>query len=339
MNPLISICIPTYNGARYLETCLDSVLGQTYKNIEILVVDDRSTDTTFEILERYAARDQRIRLVRNEHNLGLVKNWSRCVELARGEWIKFAFHDDLLHTDCVEKMLAAAKSPIVFCRREFLFEAGTSEATIRFYNELPQIPDLFGSSTDIDPVEIRDAVLSETRNFFGEPTAALLHRSLFERFGLFNADLAQLCDLEYWVCVAINTGISYVDEPLATFRYHASSTSASNRDPLKDERVSVFDRMIIDHEFTYNPHYSSLRKQALGISPKRIFQRELAKKAVWAHARARVLANRQESPDQSWVQRWDELVVRYPRLWHSTWHLPYRARELWTQYIGWRFER
>jgi len=303
-------------------------------------VDDRSTDTTFEILERYAALDQRIRLVRNEHNLGLVENWNRCVDLARGEWIKFAFQDDLLRADCIEKMLAAAKRPIVFCRRKFLFESGTNEETIRFYNELPQIPELFSHSThDIDPARIQSSVLHETRNFFGEPTAALLHRSLFDRFGLFNSDLAQLCDLEYWIRVAINTGISYVNEPLATFRYHASSTSASNRDPLRDEWVSIFDRLIIDHEFAYNPHYTVLRKQALGLSPKRNFQRELAEKAVWAHNRTRLLANHQKSPDQSWAQLWDELVVRYPRLWHSTWHLPYRARELWRRYIGWRFKQ
>lgn len=335
----VSICIPTYNGARYLEACLDSVLSQTYKDIEILVVDDGSTDATLEIIERYAASDQRIRLVCNEHNLGLVGNWNRCIELARGDWIKFAFQDDLLREDCLEKMLAAASRPIVFCRREFLFETGTSKETIRLYNGLPKIPELFGNSTDIDPATVRNVVLREPQNFFGEPTAALLHHSLFGRFGIFNADLAQICDLEYWIRVAINTGLSYVNEPLATFRYHASSTSAGNRDPLRKERVSVFDRLVIGYEFAYNPHYTSLRKQALSISPKRNFQRELAEKAIWAHARARALANRQESPDQSWVKQWDEFVQRYPRLARSTWHLPYLAREFLMRHVGWRFER
>lgn len=92
----VSICIPTYNGARYLEACLDSVLSQTYKNIEILVVDDGSTDATLKILGRYVASDQRIRLVRNvvvsnEHNLGLVGNWNHCIELSQDEWIKFVY--------------------------------------------------------------------------------------------------------------------------------------------------------------------------------------------------------------------------------------------------------
>lgn len=337
MQPRISVCVPTYNGERYLRPCLDSILHQTFKDFELLLVDDCSNDSTPTILDEYARSDSRIRVVTNERNLGLVGNWNHSISLARGEWIKFTFQDDLLREDCLEKMLAAATRPIVFCRREFLFETGTNEETIRLYNELPQIPELFGNSTDIDPATIRDAVLREPRNFFGEPTAALLHRSLFERFGLFNADLAQLCDLEYWVRVATNTGITYVADPLATFRYHESSTSAGNRDPIKDERVSIFDQLVIGHEYAYNPHYAPLRRQAQESRPKRNFQRELAEKAVWVHARA--LANRQDSPDQSWIKRWDELVVRYPRLVRTAWHLPYLARELWMRHIGWRFER
>lgn len=59
--PKISICIPTFNGAQYLEACLNSVLSQTYKDIEILAVDDGSTDANVEILERYASGNQRVR--------------------------------------------------------------------------------------------------------------------------------------------------------------------------------------------------------------------------------------------------------------------------------------
>ena len=61
----------------------------------------------------------------------MVGNWNNGIALARGEWIKFAFQDDLLHENCLERMLAAANCPIVFCRRTFLFEDGTDEETIR----------------------------------------------------------------------------------------------------------------------------------------------------------------------------------------------------------------
>ena len=339
MNPSISVCIPTYNGSRYLEACLDSVLSQTYKNIEILVVDDGSTDNTVEILERYERNDQRVRLVRNNHNLGLVGNWNRCVELAKSEWIKFAFQDDLLREDCLERMLAATTRPIVFCRREFLFEDGIDEETIQIYKELPYITDLFGNLNEVAPEIVWNIVLRMQKNFFGEPTSVLIHQSLFKRFGMFNPNLAQLCDLEYWIRVSTNTGFSYVDEPLATFRCHASSTSAVNRDPLREERVSVFDDLIILHEFAYNHHYSALRQFSQSAPEARNFQRELSKKAAWVHARSRTLANSLEASDKSWIERWDNLAKHYPRLTLTTWHLPYRVQELWMRYIGWRFAR
>lgn len=334
--PLVSICVPTYNGERHLRDCLDGLLGQTFRDFELLLVDDCSRDSTRNILDEYALADDRIRVVFNERNRGLVGNWNHCIGLARGEWIKFAFQDDLFREDCLEKMLAVATRPIVFCRREFLFELGTSSETIQVYNNLPSIPDLVGEATDVPPETVRIAVLREPRNFFGEPTAALLHHSLFERFGLFNTDLAQFCDLEYWIRVSISTGLSYTNEPLVTFRYHSTSTSAKNRDPLNDERISVFDQLVMLHEFSYNPHYSPLRAQAIAAVPKRNFKRELVKKAVWAHARARALTSQEKTPDNNWIRRWNDLVTCYPHLTHSPWYLAYRAKELWLRHFGWR---
>src|SRR3990170_405399 len=87
--PCVSVCIPTYNGGKYIRECIESILVQTYTDFEILIVDDKSFDETIEIAEEFARGDKRIRIVRNRQNLGLVKNWNKCVELAEGEWIKF----------------------------------------------------------------------------------------------------------------------------------------------------------------------------------------------------------------------------------------------------------
>src|SRR6266498_4705624 len=107
MQPKVSICIPTYNGAAYLADCLDSALAQTYREFELLLVDDGSTDDTVKIAEDYERRDSRIRLVSKGKNLGLVQNWNRCVKLAQGDWIKFLFQDDLLDSSCLTRMLEA----------------------------------------------------------------------------------------------------------------------------------------------------------------------------------------------------------------------------------------
>src|SRR5438045_2978412 len=117
--PRVSICVPTYNGARWIGEAIESALGQTFGEFELLIVDDASTDDTLERVRRVS--DPRIRIERNERNLGLVGNWNQCVRLARGEFVKFLFQDDLLYPTCLERMLSLFRTHdeigMVFCRR------------------------------------------------------------------------------------------------------------------------------------------------------------------------------------------------------------------------------
>ncbi len=92
--PAVSVCIPTYNYARYLPRAIESVLAQTYGDFELIVSDNASTDDTQEVLAGFS--DPRMRTFRNERNLGLFGNFSRCLELARGDMVKFVCADDWL---------------------------------------------------------------------------------------------------------------------------------------------------------------------------------------------------------------------------------------------------
>ena len=94
--PLVTVCIPVYNGHAFLDRCLQAIVKQTYDNLDILVVDNQSTDDSAALLAGWAGRDPRIRVVTNDANIGLVPNRNRCIELARGEWIKFMDVDDVL---------------------------------------------------------------------------------------------------------------------------------------------------------------------------------------------------------------------------------------------------
>jgi glycosyltransferase involved in cell wall biosynthesis len=93
--PLVSIVVATYNGAKFLEAQMDSLIAQTYPNIEIVTVDDCSKDNTVEILERYAREHAHIRVFRNTSNLGYTKNFEKAVSLATGEFISFSDQDDI----------------------------------------------------------------------------------------------------------------------------------------------------------------------------------------------------------------------------------------------------
>ncbi|NJR40488.1 MAG: glycosyltransferase family 2 protein [Leptolyngbyaceae cyanobacterium CSU_1_4] len=229
LNPIVSVCIPTYNGEKYFKSCLDSVLSQTFSDFELLIIDDQSTDTTVSIAQEYAKQDSRIRIIQNPQNLGLVGNWNRCIELSRGEWIKFVFQDDLIAPTCLEKMLAASQpeSSIVCCRRNFIFDDSTPKNIRWFYENIVSLQNFFPGGAALSAEDYGRVILSNLGyNFVGEPTAVMLRRKVFHQFGTFNPHLIQICDLEFWTRIAVHTGILYVDEPLATFRLHGQSTSS-----------------------------------------------------------------------------------------------------------------
>lgn len=105
--PLVSIGLPVYNAERFLRPCLDSLVAQTHRNLEIVISDNASTDGTVAICEAYAARDRRIRLVRADRNRGVAWNHNNVLALAKGDYFRFCGADDLLAPRFVEGCLAA----------------------------------------------------------------------------------------------------------------------------------------------------------------------------------------------------------------------------------------
>lgn len=338
MTPKVSILIPTYNGAKYLEACLDSILGQTYKNIEILVVDDGSTDTTFEILERYAALDQRIRLERNEHNLGLVENWNRCVELATGDWIKFVFQDDLITPDCLELMIEETRdgASLVTCWREFMFDPGTSQKTKNDYINSPNLHDVFGTESYISQAKLAQASLSENCNFIGEPTSILFKKSLINKYGEFNPNFVQLCDFEFWLRVGLNEGLKIVPKMLSTFRVHESSVSSKNK-TLDTFRSEYIEGLLLLHEFTYNPLFNALHNSTTKEGKKRTLKMDFARRAYWIKNLAYAGLETDNSPNDK-ISEWEALIRIIPNADNSLYLLPFKIKGWLAKRLLWRLK-
>jgi len=105
--PLVSICIPAFNGGKFIHRALESLIHQSYKNIEIVVADDASTDNTSEIVRRYASKDKRIVYFRNNSNLGGIRNSFKAIEIATGNYIQVLCHDDWFSENCVEESVKA----------------------------------------------------------------------------------------------------------------------------------------------------------------------------------------------------------------------------------------
>src|SRR5438105_452197 len=96
--PRVSVLIPSYNCARYLPEAIESVLEQEFRDFELLIIDDSSTDDSRAVIERYAAADSRVDFQCNAVNLGAVPNWNRCLAHARGEYVQLLCCDDALAT-------------------------------------------------------------------------------------------------------------------------------------------------------------------------------------------------------------------------------------------------
>ncbi len=116
--PLVSVIMPLYNAERFVQAAILSVVGQTVKDWELIVIDDGSKDRSYEVAKEQAEKDERICLLRNEVNSGVAKTRNRGIELARGEYIAFLDSDDIWHPEKLQRQLermTAANADIGYC--------------------------------------------------------------------------------------------------------------------------------------------------------------------------------------------------------------------------------
>jgi len=115
--PLVSVGIPVYNGQNYLAEAIESILAQSFEDLELIISDNASTDATSEICREYTARDERIRYVRNDKNLGAAHNYNQLVHMADGRYFKWHAHDDVCAPTFIEKCVAVleADPDVVLC--------------------------------------------------------------------------------------------------------------------------------------------------------------------------------------------------------------------------------
>ncbi len=333
--PAVSICVPTYNGARYLAQTLESIERQSHSDFEVLVVDDGSTDATLELCGAYARRDPRVRLVRNERNRGLVGNWNRCVELARGRWIKFVFQDDLIRPDALSRLVDVAErtaAPMAFGRRDFLFEDGTSaEARERYEAAAQRIADLFPEEGLTDARTFSRLVLAHTmRNIVGEPVAVLLRRDVFDAVGTFNPHIAVFCDMEFWMRVGTRFGVAHTPETVADFRVHDASTTARTL-TSNHFQMFVLDPLVVQHDLAYQPAYEGIRAVACeeGIDLSARF----VAAARWARGEARRLSQQNNAAAEGPLADLEALQQALPHL-RAAWG-PAKQQGAAEQFLTW----
>ena len=131
----VSLLIPVYNREDLIGQTLNSAIDQTYDNIEIIVVDNASTDNTWEVIQRYEKQDGRIKAFRNNINIGPVKNWRKCLDYATGEYAKILWSDDLIAPDFIEKTIPWIEHEnvgFVFTGTEIFYDTSDKKIDVYF---------------------------------------------------------------------------------------------------------------------------------------------------------------------------------------------------------------
>jgi glycosyltransferase involved in cell wall biosynthesis len=237
-SPLVSICIPTFNGGKFLSEALASINQQTYLNLEIIVSDDNSNDNTLEILKRFK-KNNRIPVYIYQHSpSGIGANWNNCIKHANGKYIKFLFQDDVLYEDCISKMIEISERDnqigLVYCKRSFIENPidKNHEKWLNKFTLLHSHWDNLRVNTGYIKGEeyLKDRnLLKVPYNKIGEPTAVLIRKTSLIKAGYFNEDLKQALDIEMWYKLMKYFKIGFVNEELVYFRLHNDQASANNQ--------------------------------------------------------------------------------------------------------------
>jgi glycosyltransferase involved in cell wall biosynthesis len=218
-SPRVSVCIPVYNAERFIAASITSALAQHHVDFEVVVVDNASTDATPRVIAQFS--DPRMRVYRNDRNIGAAGNFNRCVELARGRYLKILCADDVLYPDCLEKQAAAlgdAGIALAGSARDIIDERGR----VRLRRRFPR-----GSGRIRGDEAIRAVVRAGT-NLFGEPAAVLVRTDAVRAAGGFDPRYQFCLDLDLWCRLLLAGGDLFMhEEALCGFRVSGTSWSTA----------------------------------------------------------------------------------------------------------------
>ena len=209
ISPLVSIALCTYNGDKFLEEQLDSLINQTYQNIEIIIIDDFSSDQTIEIIKRYVAKFETIHLHQNEVNLGYVKNFEKAIGLCNGEFIALCDQDDIWAHEKINLLFNNIENnALIYHDSEFIDGKGTPlrknlSERLNMYEGSSSCPFFFYNSVSGHSIMFR--------------------KSLIGSILPFNENYYH--DWQIAIIATAHGGIKYLNQTLVKYRQHELSNT------------------------------------------------------------------------------------------------------------------
>jgi glycosyltransferase involved in cell wall biosynthesis len=213
----ISVTIPTFNRAHLIGPTIESVLSQSYHDWDLLVVDDASADDTAEVVSQYSQTDERIRFIQNDKNLGLTRNWNKCIYEARGPYVQVLLSDDLMDDSYLARVAE-------------IFQAhpgiGFIAASCRYIDSSGSV---IGEGSDT-PARLLppgdEAVESLLDNGYPHVSSIVMRKACLEEIGTFREDIWHGPDVEMDARLAARFGFYHCGQVFTSFRRHGSNMGA-----------------------------------------------------------------------------------------------------------------
>lgn len=227
--PLVSVVIPVYNGMPFIQGTLESVLGQSYENIEVVVINNASTDATGKYLDSIS--DPRLRIIHRVELQSAAHNWTQAIEESKGEFVKLVCADDLITSDSIEVQVATAMSNdscVLVCSLRDIVDPNGK--TLKRGHGLEGLNGLVPGET-----ALRKCMIAGT-NLFGEPAAVLFKGTSIRAHMPWVAELPYLTDLATYQKVLQDGDAYALKLSQASFRLSSTSWSAS----ILDEQPKQF---------------------------------------------------------------------------------------------------
>lgn len=252
--PKVSVCIPSYNHALYIGKCIESVLAQTFNDWEMVIVDNRSSDNTQEIVRSFS--DNRIRFYVNETNIGAVRNWNRCASLARGEYVAILQSDD----QYLPRMLERSTAMLDAHPRVGLIHSS--------FHRIDSDGNFIDTKRRWDHDQVMDGLTvlgNLTRDCYITPSAVVMRRTWFDDLGGFDERYRYNIDWSMWMRMALSSDIGYIAEPSVLQRTgHPSSLTVTS--VIREPHLSTSEELrLLDEIFQRLPasrEWREIRHQA-----------------------------------------------------------------------------
>ena len=299
----LSICMPVYNGSKYIAKSIESVLSQTYTNYYLNVIDNCSTDNTEEIVRSF--KDPRLRYIKNDTNLGLVGNHQRCIDLCETEFLNIWHDDDIMMPSNLEKKMAILKKNdnvgIVFSNLDFIDE--NDDLHQYKWNEDCQKDFMVNGK-----VLFKDYLLKMHIGAFFFIGSVISRKDVLCRAGGFHLqDSGLICDSSLWLRTLLITDAACIGDPLVKYRnYQGTTCSEFVGINFLKEHFNVVNKILVEHEDEI-PGASSLRKE---IEANFVFQ--AARRGIKACGRNDFQS---AASYMSWIKTFSQKYVWNSDLW------------------------